>query len=57
LREQGDLEAAIRLYSQALKVAAPHELTISVANDDWLLMSLKDAHMKESRNAKYNDKS
>ncbi len=57
LREQNDLETAIRLYAQALKAATPHELSISVTNDDWLLMSLKDAYTKESHNVGNQDKS
>ncbi len=57
LREQNDLETAIRLYAQALKAATPQELSISVTNDDWLLMSLKDAHTKESYDVSNQDKS
>jgi HAMP domain-containing protein len=57
LREQSDLEMAIRFYAQALTVATSDELTISVTNDDWLLMSLKDAHKKESGYADNNGES
>ena len=57
LREQGDVETAIRYYSRAIQVATPHDLNISVAHDDWILMSLKQAHSKESNNVGYQDKS
>lgn len=54
-RETGDLPTAIRWYAKALEVASPKELAISVANDDWILMSLKEARSQERRNADYQD--
>jgi hypothetical protein len=51
LGEEGDLQAAVRCYGNALSVGAEVDLTIS-PQDNWLLMAIKDARQKEKRNAK-----
>ncbi len=50
LEEDGDLTAAIRCYRKALDAAPPPALAIS-PNDNWLLMSLKSARLKEKKDA------
>jgi hypothetical protein len=52
---QHDLEAAIRFYAEALKLAKPNELMISVADDNWLLIALKESHIKENSHARQNN--
>jgi hypothetical protein len=46
--EKNDLAAAVRCYRLALDAGSDDELTIQ-ANDNWLLMALKDARRKEQR--------
>jgi len=45
----GDLQAAVRLYSQALDLASPADLAISAGSDSWLLMSLKQSRIQDAR--------
>jgi hypothetical protein len=56
-RRQGDIERAIRLYAQAIEVATPEELRISTADDNWLLMALKQDRVEEKPNAMQPDES
>jgi hypothetical protein len=42
--DEGDLAAAIQSYKNALRVATPEERTVSVHDDSWLLMALKNDH-------------
>jgi hypothetical protein len=53
LSEANDLQGALRCYRQYLDSASEHELAIST-DDNWFLMSLKDARLKEKRDAKFN---
>jgi hypothetical protein len=46
--KQNDLAAAVRCYRLALDAGSEDDLTIQ-ANDNWLLMALKDARRKEQR--------
>ena len=50
MKETGDLAAALRCYRHALKFAAPPALVIS-ENDNWLLVSLKQAKLEEFQHA------
>lgn len=52
LQQKGDLLAAVRFYKRALDVASEDELAISVDNDNWLLMSLKEARLQEVHHAR-----
>jgi len=47
LREAGDISRAVRDYARALDSASDEERAVSPAQDDWLLMALKDARAKE----------
>jgi hypothetical protein len=47
LRESGDISRAVRDYARALEHASDQEQAISPAEDNWLLMALKDARAKE----------
>jgi len=49
--EDGDLQSALRCYRSALDGASEQDLTIS-AEDNWLLMALKEAKQREKRHAK-----
>jgi hypothetical protein len=49
--QDNDLESATRCYRGALEDASDQDLKISV-NDNWLLMSLKQAKQEEKRYAK-----
>ena len=49
--QDNDLESATRCYRGALEGASDQDLKISV-NDNWLLMSLKQAKQEEKRYAK-----
>jgi hypothetical protein len=49
--EDNNIESATRCYRGALKDASDQDLKISV-NDNWLLMSLKQAKQEEKRYAK-----
>jgi hypothetical protein len=40
--QRGDLTAAIQSYKDALEVATPEERAVSVNDDTWLLMALKN---------------
>jgi hypothetical protein len=51
LEDEGDMEAALRCYTQALDSSKPEDLMIS-ANDNWLLMALKKARLEENGHAK-----
>jgi hypothetical protein len=51
LRESDDIALAVAGYSRALDLASDKELAISPGQDNWLLMALKDARVKERRNA------
>ena len=51
LRDTGDVALAVSGYTEALNLASEKELAISPAHDNWLLMALKDARMKEKRHA------
>lgn len=41
LKEQGDVEAALAYYGQALRAASKEELAVSYRGDSWLLIRLK----------------
>lgn len=45
----GNMQAAVRLYSQALDLASPADLAISAGADSWLLMSLKQSRLQDAR--------
>ena len=49
--EENDLQSALRCYTNALDMGTKQDLTIS-ADDNWLLMAIKDARQKESDHAK-----
>src|SRR4029077_16110424 len=49
--QDNDLESATRCYRGALKGVSDQDLKISL-NDNWLLMSLKQAKQEEKRYAK-----
>ena len=51
VKQDGDLQSALRCYRNALDAGTEEDLTIS-AGDDWLLMALKDARKKEKNDAK-----
>jgi hypothetical protein len=51
LREDGDPLAAARCYRQSLDAAGPDALAVT-ADDDWLLMAIKDARQREKHDAK-----
>jgi hypothetical protein len=51
LRDDNDPLSAVRCYRQSLNAASPDALTVS-ADDDWLLMALKDARQREKPDAK-----
>jgi hypothetical protein len=54
LRENGDLESAVRCYRNALDTG--DEASLSPApEDNFLLLAIKDARMKENRHAKNVD--
>jgi hypothetical protein len=54
LRETGDLSLAVAGYSEAINLASEKELELSPGQDNWILMALKDAKLKE-RNHAYLD--
>ena len=47
LHEQGDIAKALHYYTRALNQATPQEREISLVQDSWLLMALKEARRKE----------
>ncbi|HEY7311022.1 MAG TPA: hypothetical protein VH643_16780 [Gemmataceae bacterium] len=51
LDEEHDLQSALRCYTNALDTGTKQDLTIS-ADDNWLLMAIKNARQKESDHAK-----
>jgi hypothetical protein len=51
LQENGDVQSAVRCYRNMLE-AAPEEAAAISADDNWLLMALKDAKQKEKRRGK-----
>jgi hypothetical protein len=53
LAESNDTEAALRCYRQMLNTGSEKDLLIA-ADDNWLLMALKDARLKEKLDAKSN---
>jgi hypothetical protein len=55
LLEYGDVKAALHDYKRALALATAEQRAISPGQDTWLLMALKDAHMKENLHARYSD--
>ena len=50
LYEQGDIAKALHYYTRALDQATPDQREISLAQDSWLLMALKEARRKEHPN-------
>jgi hypothetical protein len=50
LAEGEDLQAALRCYGNALDTGTEDDLKLS-PSDSWLLMAIKDARMKEKRDA------
>ncbi len=48
LYEQGDIAKALHYYTRALNQATPEEYEISLVQDSWLLMALKEARRKEN---------
>jgi hypothetical protein len=54
LRDEADPLSAVRCSRQALNTGGPNALAVS-ADDDWLLMALKDARQREKENAKRID--
>ncbi len=50
---EGNVQAALRCYRNALDAGSEEDLTIE-AEDNWLLMVLKDARQKEKQNANRN---
>lgn len=53
VRENQDYDSALRCYRQALDVAPPEALAIG-PEDDWLLITLKQARRKDNQNANLN---
>jgi hypothetical protein len=53
LEEQNDYESALRCYRQALD-AAPKEGLAIRPEDNWLVMALKEARLKENNDAVLN---
>jgi hypothetical protein len=53
LAESNDLEAALRCYRQMLNAGSEKDL-LNSPDDNWLLMALKDARLKEKVYAKSN---
>jgi hypothetical protein len=51
MRETGDVEAALRCYSGALDAGSEQDQAVA-ADDNWLLIALKQAREKEKRHAK-----
>jgi hypothetical protein len=51
LTDENDLQSALRCYGNALDNGTEQDLTIS-ADDNWLLMAIKDARQKEKKHAK-----
>ncbi len=52
LHDGNDISQALVGYSQALDLASDEELAITPGRDNWLLMALKDARVKERKHAR-----
>ena len=48
VRQHGDLALAVRYYARALNGASAEQRAISIEEDNWLLLALKEARMEES---------
>ncbi len=51
IKDQSDLQSALRCYSNSLDDGTERDLAIS-PDDNWLLMAIKDARQKEKNHAK-----
>ncbi len=51
MTEEIDPQSALRCYSNALDNGTEQDLAIS-SEDNWLLMAIKDARLKERNHAK-----
>jgi hypothetical protein len=51
IKDENDLQSALRCYSNALDNGSEQDLAIS-PDDNWLLMAIKDARQKEKNHAK-----
>jgi hypothetical protein len=51
IKDENDLQSALRCYSNALDSGTEQDLAIS-PDDNWLLMAIKDARQKEKNHAK-----
>jgi hypothetical protein len=51
LESQADVQLASKYYGRALDAAAPEERAVSVEDDSWLLMVLKEDRLKETSHA------
>ncbi|MHB1037073.1 MAG: hypothetical protein ACYC35_20630 [Pirellulales bacterium] len=51
-QERDDVESAVRYYGRAMKAASREELAVSGETDNWLVMALKEARLKEIRHGK-----
>jgi hypothetical protein len=51
IKDENDLQSALRCYGNALDSGTEQELAIS-PDDNWLLMAIKDARQKEKKYAK-----
>jgi hypothetical protein len=50
--DEGNYDAALRCYRNYLDAAGPEELVPAPADDNWLLLALKNARLKERDDAK-----
>ncbi len=51
IKDENDLQSALRCYRNALDNGTEQDLSISL-DDNWLLMAIKDARQKEKNHAK-----
>lgn len=51
LKEENDLQSALRCFSNALDNGTEQDMAIS-SEDNWLLMAIKEARLKEKKHAK-----
>jgi hypothetical protein len=51
IKDENDLQSALRCYGNALDDGSEQDLTIS-SDDNWLLMAIKDARQREKNYAK-----
>ena len=49
LHDTGDVSLAVAGYSEAINLASAEERRISPGQDNWLMMALKDARLKERK--------